>query len=250
MRTFITLVLAIGIFESASSAEDKISLTNEQQRISYALGMSVVRGLKVDDFDIDMKTIAAGMADMQAGKPAFTTAQIKAVMKEMQADILARAVARKEAAGEFHRREGAAFLAANAKKDGVRIKEVIAPDGSKAELQYKILQSGPAGPSPNKTGTVVVRYRGTLIDGTVFDIFDPAVKHGDVAIFEMNDVIPGWATALQMMKPGDKWQLFVPPSLAYADFGPPEIGMYTTLIYELELVSFSPTDEKASAPTH
>jgi FKBP-type peptidyl-prolyl cis-trans isomerase len=170
-------------------------------------------------------------------------------MKEMQDDILARAVAKKEAAGEVHRKEGAAFLAANAKKDGVKITEVTAPDGSKAELQYKILRSGAEGASPRTTDTVVVRYRGTLIDGTLFDVFDPAVKHGDVATLKMTDVIPGWAEALQMMKPGDKWQLFVPPSLAYADYGPPEIGMYTTLIYELELVSFSPTDEKASAPT-
>ena len=250
MKSLLALFLSLGAVANVLHAEDKINLTNEQQRISYALGMSVVRGLKVDDFNVDMKTIAAGMADMQAGKAAYTPAQVKVVMKEMQDDILARAVAKKEAAGEIHRKEGAAFLAANAKKDGIKIKEVAAPDGSKAELQYKILNSGPAGPSPKTTDTVVVRYRGTLIDGMVFDIFDPAVKHGDVAVFKMSDVIPGWSEALQIMKPGDKWQLFVPPSLAYADYGPPEIGMYTTLIYELELVSFSPTDEKASSPAH
>lgn len=249
MKSYLALIIALCWLTNVSYADDKINLTNEQQRISYALGMSVVRGLKVDDFSVDMKTIAAGMEDMQAGKPAYTPAQVKTMMKEMQDDILARAVAKKEAAGEIHLKEGAAFLSANAKKEGVKIKEVFAPDGSKVELQYKILHSGPAGPSPKKSDTVVVRYRGTLIDGTAFDIFDPSVKRGDVAIFKMNDVIPGWAEALQMMKPGDKWQLFVPPSLAYADYGPPEIGMYTTLIYELELVSFSPTDEKASIPT-
>jgi FKBP-type peptidyl-prolyl cis-trans isomerase len=72
------------------------------------------------------------------------------------------------------------------------------------------------------------------------------VKRGDTATFPMNDIIPGWGEALQLMKVGDKWQLFLPPILAYNDFGPPEIGMYTTLIYELELVSFSPTDETKS----
>lgn len=250
LKSLSTLVFTLGLVANALHAEDKINLTNEQQRISYALGMSVVRGLKVDDFKIDMKMIAAGMADMQVGKPAYTPPQVKAVMKEMQDDILARAVAKKEAAGEIHRKEGAAFLVENAKKEGVKIKEVVAPDGSRAELQYKILHSGPVGPSPKNSDTVVVRYRCTLIDGKVFDVFDPTVKHGDVATFKMNDVIPGWAEALQMMKPGDKWQLFVPPSLAYADYGPPEIGMYTTLIYELELVSFSPTNENTSAPTH
>jgi FKBP-type peptidyl-prolyl cis-trans isomerase FklB len=247
MKSAIFFTLTFGILATNAFAQDKIALTNEQQRISYALGMDVVRALKADDFNIDLKTITAGMADLQAGKAAITPQQVKAVMKEMQDDNLARAVAKKEAAGEVHRKEGAAFMAANAKKEGVQIKEVVAPDGSKAELQYKILKTGPAGASPKKNATVVVRYRGTLIDGTVFDIFDPSVIHGDVAVFKMNDVIPGWAEALQMMKAGDKWQLFVPPSLAYADYGPPEIGMHTTLIYELELVSLSATDEKPSA---
>jgi FKBP-type peptidyl-prolyl cis-trans isomerase FklB len=248
MKSVVAFTFALGLLANSLSAQDKISLTNQQQKISYALGMDVVRALKVDDFNIDLKTISAGMADMQAGKPAFTREQVKVAMKEMQDDILARAVAKKEAAGQVHRREGEAFLAANAKKEGVKIKGTVAIDGSKTELQYKILKSGPDGPSPKKTDTVVVRYRSTLIDGTVFDIFDPAVIHGDVAIFKMTDVIPGWAEALQMMKAGDKWQLFVPPGLAYADYGPPEIGINTTLIYELELVSFSATDEKSAAP--
>jgi len=247
MKTFIVIFLASGFFANALRAQDGINLSNQQQRISYALGMDVVRALKVDDFRIDLKTIGAGMADAQADKAAFTPEQVKAVMKEMQEDNLARAVAKKEAAGQVHLREGKAFLEANAKKEGVKVQEVMAPDGSKAELQYKILKSGPAsGASPKKTDTVTVRYRGTLIDGTVFDIFDPSVKHEDMAIFKMSEVIPGWEAALEMMKPGDKWQLFVPPNLAYADFGPPEIGIHTTLIYELELVSFAPTDEKAA----
>jgi|SRR6185312_13653927 len=245
MKTFVVIFIASGFFTNALRAQDGIDLSNQQQRVSYALGMDVVRALAVDDFHIDMKIIGAGMADAQAGKPAFTTEQVKAVMKEMQDDNLARAVSKKEAAGQVHLKEGKAFLEANAKKDGVKIQKVVAPDGSKAELQYKILKSGSiSGDSPKKTDTVTVRYRGTLIDGTVFDIFDPSVKHGDVAIFKMSDVIPGWEATLERMKPGDKWQLFVPPSLAYADFGPPEIGIHTTLIYELELVSFAPTDEK------
>jgi FKBP-type peptidyl-prolyl cis-trans isomerase FklB len=248
MKTFVAIFIAAGFFANALRAQDGLDLSNQQQRISYALGMDVVRALKVDDFHVDMKTIGAGMADAQAGKPAFTPEQVKAVMKEMQDDNLARAVAKKEAAGQVHLKEGKAFLEANAKKAGVKIQEVVAPDGSKAELQYKILKTGPAsGASPKKTDTVTVRYRGTLIDGTMFDIFDPSVKHGEVAVFKMSDVIPGWDAALEMMKPGDKWQLFVPPSLAYSDYGPPEIGIHTTLIYELELVSFAPTDEKASA---
>ena len=247
MKTLVVFSLALGFTAGALQAQDSIDFSNQQQRISYALGMDVVRALKVDDFNIDMKTIGTGMADMQAGKPAFTPEQVKTVMKEMQDDNLARAVAKKEAEGQVHLKEGKAFLEVNAKKDGVKIQQVVGADGAKAELQYKILNAGPVGGgSPKKTDTVVVRYSGTLINGTAFDIFDPSVKHGDVAIFKMSDVIPGWEAALEKMKPGDKWQLFVPPSLAYADYGPPEIGMYSTLIYELELVRFAPTDEKAA----
>jgi FKBP-type peptidyl-prolyl cis-trans isomerase FklB len=248
MKSWLVPTLALGLLAGSVSAQDRSDLTNRTQRFSYALGLDVVRALKVDDFDIDLKTIAAGMADMQAGKPALSREQLKATMKEMQEDILNRAVAKKEALGEIHKKEGAAFLAANAKKEGVKIKEVTAPDGSKAELQYKILKSGNGGPSPTKTDTVVVRYRGTLIDGTAFDLFDDSVKHGDLATLPMNDVIAGWAEALQMMKVGDKWQLFLPPTLAYADFGPPAIGIHTTLIYELELVSFSRTANLPPAP--
>src|SRR6185437_1381374 len=249
MKSLILTFFVLGILATTVPAEDAVNLADQKQRISYALGMDVVRALKVDDFNIDMKTIGVGMEDMQAGKPAFTPQQVKAVMKEMQDDNLARAVAKKEAEGKVHLREGTAFLEANAKKEGVKIKEVAAPDGKPAALQYKILKSGPeSGASPKLTDTVTVRYRSTRIDGSEFDIFDPAVHHGDEAVFKMNEVIPGWAAALQMMKPGDKWELFVPPSLAYADFGPPEIGINTTLIYELELVSFATTDNTSHAP--
>lgn len=248
MKPKLASALALGLLVSSAFAQDKLNLTNRTQRISYALGADVVRVLKIDDFDIDMKAIAAGMEDMQAGKPAMTREEQRAVLKEMQEYILNKAVAKKEAEGEVHRKEGAAFLAANAKKEGVKIKEVTGPDGSKAELQYKILKTGNGGASPKKSDTVVVRYRGTFINGKEFDIFDDSVKHGDTVTLPMNDVIPGWSEALQMMKVGDKWQLFLPPILAYNDFGPPEIGMYATLIYELELVSFGPPDEKNPPP--
>ena len=123
--------------------------------------------------------------------------------------------------------------------EGVKLTTVVAPDGSKAGLQYKVLKSGPAGSSPKMTDSVVVRFTGSLLDGTVIDSSE---QRGGPVTMQMKDVLPGWAAALQMMRPGDQWQLFIPPSLAYADYGPPEIGMYTTLIYQLELVSFSASE--------
>jgi len=243
MKSSLIFVCAFGLLALPVLAQSQPEFTNSTQKISYALGMDVVRMLKLDDFDIDLKAITAGMADMRAGRPALTPEQKKDALREMQEDILAKAVAKKEAAGAVHRKAGEAFLAANARQPDVKIKEVVAPDGSKAGLQYKVLQSGPAGPSPKKTDIVVVHFTGTLIDGTVFD---SSALRGDPAAFRMTDVLPGWVEALQMMKAGDKWQLFVPPSLAYADYGPPEIGMYTTLVYELELVSFSASNETHS----
>jgi FKBP-type peptidyl-prolyl cis-trans isomerase len=248
MKSWFVPAFGLGLFVSSLCAQEQSALTNRTQRFSYALGMDVVRVLKVDDFDIDLKLIAAGMADMQAGKPALNAQEQKAALKEMQDDILARAVAKKEAAGAIHRKEGEAFLAANVKKPGIKIKQVTAPDGSQAELQYRILKSGNGGPSPKKTDVVEVRYHGTFTDGREFDVIDKAAKHGDVATLNMNDVIPAWAAALQLMKVGDQWQLFVPPSLGYADYGPPEIGMHTTLIYELELVGFSAPNDANAAP--
>ena len=158
-------------------------------------------------------------------------------MREMQEDILAKAVAKKKAEGALHLMQGKEFLEANAKQTGVKVKEVTLADGSRAQLQYKVLKSGSGDSSPKVADTVVVNFTGTLIDGT---LFDSSARRGEAAsTFSMSKVIPGWSEALQVMKVGDKWQLFVPPTLAYADYGPPEIGMHTTLIYELELIGFS-----------
>src|SRR5262249_53298578 len=132
-------------------------------------------------------------------------------------------------------KDGQAFLAANARRDDIKIKPVIARDGSKTELQYKILKSGPAGPSPKKSDTVEVHYIGMQIDGT---IVDSSVKRGVPATFGMNDVIQGWSEALQMMKVGDKWQLFIPAKLGYGEVAPAHIGPNRALIYEVELLSF------------
>ncbi len=248
MKFCFIYTLVFGFFVNYGFTQDLSAPTNSSQ-ISYALGAQIATMLKQDEFEIDLKMIALGMADMRSGKAILTPQNKQLALQKMQADILARAVAKKEAAGEVHRQEGLAFLAANAGKAGVKIKKVILPDGSSAELQYKILHSGPPGTSPDKADTIHLRYQGTLIDGTPFDLFDSSIKNGDIATFNMADVIPGWAAALQMMKPGDKWELYIPPSLAYADYGPPEIGIHTILIYQLELINFSkPKPATATTP--
>jgi FKBP-type peptidyl-prolyl cis-trans isomerase FklB len=132
-------------------------------------------------------------------------------------------------AGDANKKEGDAFLAANKTKEGV----VTLPSG----LQYKILQEG-TGPKPTASDTVVCNYRGTLLNGTEFD---SSYKRGQPATFAVGQVIHGWTEALQLMTVGSKWQLFIPPDLAYGPRGAGnDIGPNATLVFEVELVSIQP----------
>ena len=127
---------------------------------------------------------------------------------------------------ERNRQEGEAFLAQNGRKDGVR----TLPSG----LQYRVMRAG-TGRTPKLTDTVSVNYRGTFIDGSEFD---SSYRRGQPFVFQVNRMIKGWIEALQLMGVGAKWQLFIPPRLAYGEQGqPPAIGPNETLIYEVELLS-------------
>jgi FKBP-type peptidyl-prolyl cis-trans isomerase FklB len=218
--------------QSTSSAPDKPDLTDPRQKTSYALGMNIATRLKRDGVDLDMTALAAGMNDMQAGNPALTHDQQAATMKDMQKDIKARAQEKRKIAGAKNLKDGQAFLAANAQKDGVRVLKVTAPDGSQAEEQYLVLKSG-TGPSPGKTDVLKLNYECSLIDGTVFD---SSVQRGIPWTGRANDFIAGWTEPLQMMKVGDKWRLFIPPSLGYGEYVPYNIGPNSTLIYDIELL--------------
>jgi FKBP-type peptidyl-prolyl cis-trans isomerase len=235
MKSLCISALILGLIVSSVSAQDKPDLTNHNQKINYAFGMDIVSTFQQQEFDIDLKAFVAGMEDSLAGKPALTPEQKQAAIEGLQQYLQSKAEARRQVAAVKNLEEGQAFLAANAKKEGVKLKNVVALDGSRAQLQYKILRSGPAGPSPKITDIVEVHYIGTRIDGSVFD---SSVKRGIPATFGLKEVIPGWTAALQMMKAGDKWQLFIPAKLAYAEFGLPQIGPNSTLIFEVELLSF------------
>jgi FKBP-type peptidyl-prolyl cis-trans isomerase FklB len=127
---------------------------------------------------------------------------------------------------EKNKADGEKFLAENAKKEGVK----VLPSG----LQYKVITPG-TGKSPKATDTVTTHYKGMLIDGTEFD---SSYKRGEPATFPVSGVIPGWTEALQLMKEGAKWQLFLPSNLAYGERGAGrDIGPNATLIFEVELIS-------------
>ena len=190
------------------------------KKVSYALGMSVannilasgVNNLEIEEFVKAVKAVLGGEPmelSIDEAQEALTVYFTK-LQEEQVAGLKA---------------EGEAFLAENAKKEGV----VTLPSG----LQYKVLNSG-NGASPKATDTVECHYEGRLISGTVFD---SSYQRGETASFGVNQVIAGWVEALQLMKEGDKWQLYIPYNLAYGERGAgAQIPPYATLIFDVELI--------------
>jgi FKBP-type peptidyl-prolyl cis-trans isomerase FklB len=235
-------LLAAGLLVSFRSGRHPPDLTQPTQRINYALGMGIAAKLRQQEADIDLRALAAGMADMQAGTPALAPDRAKTAMKEFKQDLNAKAEAKKKVAAARNLKEGQAFLAANAQKPGVKVIAVTAPDGSPAQVQYQVLQAG-AGPSPEMTDILRLHYEGRTLDGRVFD---SSLQRGVPWTGRANDFIPGWTAALQMMSVGAKWRLFIPPSLGYGEFVPYKIGPDSTLIYDIELLGI----QKPAAPAN
>jgi FKBP-type peptidyl-prolyl cis-trans isomerase FklB len=217
-----------------AAAGDAAPIKEKKEKISYSIGVDIGSTMKRQPFQIDPDLMARGIRDAYTGGTlAMPDNEVRATLMELQKELQAKQMEQMKQqqeemkkTGEKNKKEGESFLAANAKKDGVK----TLPSG----LQYKVLKSG-TGATPKATDTVETNYRGTLIDGTEFD---SSYKRGQPATFQVNGVIPGWTEALQLMKVGDKWQLFVPPALAYGERGAGrEIGPNATLIFEVELLA-------------
>lgn len=219
MKPYIVPLLACGLLANPALGQDKPELTTPKQRVSYSIGANIGGSFKRQEIDIDLKALTAGVTDALAGKTALTEAEMRDVMMAFQREMETKMLAKELKKGEE-------FLAANAKKEGVK----TTPSG----LQYKVLKSG-SGKTPKATDTVKTHYHGTLIDGTVFD---SSVERGEPVSFPVNGVIPGWTEALQMMKEGDKWQLTVPSKLAYGERGAGDkIAPNSVLVFEVELIA-------------
>lgn len=223
-------MLFLGLVAIPGLAQDKPDLKDAKQRISYSIGANIGANFKRQELDIDTKAVAAGIADALSGKTALTDAEIRETLTSFSKEMQTRMEAKQKTDGEKNVKAGADFLAANGKKDGVK---TLA-----SGLQYKVLKSG-TGKSPKPTDTVKVHYHGTLIDGT---IFDSSVDRGEPATFPVNQVIPGWTEALQLMKEGDKWQLVIPSKLAYGEHPPGgKIGPNAVLVFDVELLAIEAT---------
>ena len=202
-----------------ASAAPAPVMKNALDSFSYALGLSMAGFYKEQGISsINTALVTKALKDVQSGKPMLDDAQVNScIVNYMQL--------KKGEAAAPNKKEGEAFLAENKKKEGV----VTLPSG----LQYKIIKEG-TGPKPTAEDRVKVHYQGSLLNGK---IFDSSIERGEPATFGVNQVIPGWTEALQLMPVGSKWQLFIPSDLAYGDGGAGnDIKPGSTLLFDVELL--------------
>ncbi len=221
---------------TATTKPAPLPLKTTKDKASYAIGMSMAKGMKAQGVDVDPAILARGLKDGLAGKPQLTDEEAQAALTALQTEVRAKQEEKAKIVGDANKKEGDAFLAANRTKEGV----VALPSG----LQYKILKDG-TGPKPTAADTVECNYKGTLLNGKEFD---SSYKRGQPASFPVGQVIKGWTEALQLMPVGSKWELFVPSDLAYgARAAGPDITSNSTLVFEVELLSIKPKEEPKPA---
>jgi FKBP-type peptidyl-prolyl cis-trans isomerase FklB len=224
-----TAMVWLTALSAAGPAGAEAPLDNETDRISYSLGYQLGDDFKRQSVGLDAGAMLRGIGDASAGAaPQLSQEEMAGILSDLKGrisaaqreDARARFERKKKEAGE-KRDKGRAFLAENADKPGVK----TLPSG----LQYKVITAG-TGKKPGSQDTVTVNYRGTLINRHEFD---SSYRRGQPATFRVDGVIKGWTQALQMMREGARWQLFVPPDLAYGERGP---LANETLIFEVELL--------------
>jgi FKBP-type peptidyl-prolyl cis-trans isomerase FklB len=211
---------------SASSAMAQQALTTSEDKLSYTIGADIGTNFKEQHIQIKPEVFLAGLQDGLSGqKLQLTDAEMKDVLKAFQKEMMAKKMAEFKTMAADNKKAGDDFLAANKKKDGV----VTLPDG----LQYKVIKAG-SGAKPTKTDSVTVGYTGMLINGKVFD----STEGKKPVTFNVNQVIPGWTEALQLMSPGGEMEVYIPSSLAYGPKGVGgPIGPNETLIFKIKLIS-------------
>jgi FKBP-type peptidyl-prolyl cis-trans isomerase FklB len=227
MKIWLGAVLALVFMTTTGYSADALTLRTQKEKMSYAIGVDIGNMLSKQPVDMDVDSFLKGAHDvLKKNKLLLTDQELKDILTVLQKEMVAKQEERVKAVAEKNKKDGEAFLAENKKKEGVKTVS--------SGLQYKVIKEG-TGKVPKATDTVTVNYRGTLIDGTEFD---SSYKRGQPATFPVNGVIKGWTEALQLMKTGSKWQLFVPSDLAYGDRGAgPQIGPNSVLIFEVELLS-------------
>jgi FKBP-type peptidyl-prolyl cis-trans isomerase FklB len=221
MKSILLSAVALSLAVSVLAEDKPPQLKDLKDKASYSIGLNFGMNFKRQNVDLNSDAFAAGFKDGMSGRnPLMSEQEVRDTMAAFEKDM-------QQKQGEMAQKNGAEagkFLAANKTKEGVKT--------TSSGLQYKALKEG-NGAQPKSSDTVIVNYRGTLIDGTEFD---SSYKRGQPATFPVGGVIKGWTEALQLMKVGSKYQLFIPASLAYGEQGRPGIPPNATLIFEVELM--------------
>ena len=231
-----SLVLGLFLVPICLNAADKAaegSLETSKEKLSYSIGMDLGGYLQTMGDKEDLDVLKDGINDGFSGaEPKLTQEEITAVQEEFALAMKADQEAQIAGMKEKNATAGQLFLDENKKREGVKITE--------SGLQYEVLKEG-SGPKPSAEDTVKVDYVGSLIDGTEFD---SSVKRGEPAVFPVNQVIPGWSEAAQLMDVGAKYRVVIPAELAYGETGaPPVIEPNSVLVFEIDLISIEKPED-------
>lgn len=226
-KFLILMALSLFVFTVGCQAEQKsVELETLEQKASYGIGLDFGKQMTESDLGLDKAALIEGVKDgFDGGEARLSAEELESVKAEFITKLQAEREKDQKAAAGVNLEKGKKFLEENAAEEGVKTTE--------SGLQYKVLTPG-TGKSPSKSDTVKVHYRGSLIDGTVFD---SSYERGEPAEFPVQGLIPAWQEALPMMKEGAKWKLVVPSDLAYGEKGAGQaIGPNEVLIFEMELI--------------
>jgi FKBP-type peptidyl-prolyl cis-trans isomerase len=231
MKLKLIIVLCAFIMASQANAAEKIQLKTEKDRLSYQKGVYWGNEFKKRSIEVDRKIFLRGVEDSLSGASTLLTTREMVEIEEnfQRAEAVKKQDEKKKLAAK-NKKEGEAFLAENAKKAGVK----ILPSG----LQYKVIAEG-TGKHPKATDQVVVKYRGRLIDGTVFDDSEKHPERSSVMPVSgnRNNIPPGWTEALQLMKEGSKWEITIPSKLGFGEVSFGTYGQNVVMIFDIELIS-------------
>lgn len=228
----LTLALSIGLLSSNSFAADK-NLQTLEQKASYTLAVDLAKNFEKQGLNIDLQAFSLGLEDAMKNQPLrLSNEEMNQAVNDVKQQMIQKKMAEREAQGKVNAEAGKKFLAENAKKEGIKTLD--------SGIQYRVIASG-KGESPKADDVVFAHYEGRLLDGTVFD---SSYQRGQALKFSLDGVIKGWSEIIQQMKPGDKWEVFIPSDMAYGDKGAGEvIGPNQTLIFDIELISFNPSKD-------
>jgi FKBP-type peptidyl-prolyl cis-trans isomerase FklB len=232
MKYILTAILIFSFLAGTSFAESKGLIADSGDKINYSLGHQIGKDLKRQDRQIVPQAFLKGVEDALAEtEPQLSYEEMTNILQGLKKNLLreqqAKQRQKQRRTKEAYRGEGREFLAQNAKKEGI----ITLPSG----LQYKVIKAG-SGKSPGPHDKVRVHYRSTLLNGIEFA---SSYRENEPAEFWVDGVVPGWTEALQLMKEGAKWQLFVPADLAYGERGP---IADRAVIFEIELISVLPSE--------